>query len=100
MRCAWQAIALTKERLAVKETPRLWWTLGSLTADDAAYEKAWSLSNGRFSMAQRSIGRTAMKRGEVCRACVVRVSCVRYLKLCLCLYVQPIVGCCSVGILR
>lgn len=59
-----EAIELVKEQLKVRETPRLYCSLGDLTQDLSFYEKSWELSRHRFARAQRSLGNTYFKKSQ------------------------------------
>ncbi|OII71933.1 TPR domain-containing protein [Cryptosporidium ubiquitum] len=59
-----EAIELVKEQLKVRETPRLYCSLGDLTQDLSFYEKSWELSHHRFARAQRSLGNAYFKKSQ------------------------------------
>ncbi|XP_043689316.1 tetratricopeptide repeat protein 27 homolog [Telopea speciosissima] len=59
------AVELIKARLSeTPDVPRLWCSLGDVTINDACYEKALEVSNGRFARAKRSLARSAYNRGD------------------------------------
>ncbi|XP_042498787.1 tetratricopeptide repeat protein 27 homolog [Macadamia integrifolia] len=59
------AVELIKARLSeTPDVPRLWCSLGDVTVNDACYEKALEVSNGRFARAKRSLARSAYNRGD------------------------------------
>ncbi|KAJ4979391.1 hypothetical protein NE237_010171 [Protea cynaroides] len=59
------AVELIKARLfETPDVPRLWCSLGDVTNNDACYEKALEVSNGRFARAKRSLARSAYNRGD------------------------------------
>ncbi|KAH8581698.1 3x TPR domain-containing [Cryptosporidium sp. chipmunk genotype I] len=59
-----EAIELVKKQLKVRETPRLYCSLGDLTQDLSFYEKSWELSRNRFARAQRSLGNAYFKKSQ------------------------------------
>ncbi|TRY53061.1 Tetratricopeptide repeat [Cryptosporidium tyzzeri] len=59
-----EAIELVKKQLKVRETPRLYCSLGDLTQDLSFYEKSWELSRHRFARAQRSLGNAYFKKSQ------------------------------------
>ncbi|KAJ1615393.1 TPR domain-containing protein [Cryptosporidium canis] len=60
-----EAIELVQKQLKVRETPRLYCSLGDLTQDLSYYEKSWELSRNRFARAQRSLGNAYFKKGQL-----------------------------------
>ena len=50
------------------DAPRLFCILGDLEKSTAAYERAWAISNQRYSRAQRSLGRYYSSSGELDKA--------------------------------
>ena len=56
---------LVRERLAISETPRMWAALGDLTKDPSSYEKAITLSKGRFSDAYLALGEHYFEKREL-----------------------------------
>lgn len=50
------------------DAPRLFCILGDLEKSTAAYERAWEVSNQRYSRAQRSLGKHYSSRGELDKA--------------------------------
>lgn len=50
------------------DAPRLFCILGDLEKSIAAYERAWEVSNQRYSRAQRSLGKHYSSRGELDKA--------------------------------
>lgn len=66
------AIELIKTRLSVMSNdPRLWCSLGDVTNNDACYEKALEVSNGRSARAKRSLARSAYNRGDYGKSMVL-----------------------------
>ncbi|KAL3916163.1 MAG: hypothetical protein SGILL_005303, partial [Bacillariaceae sp.] len=63
-----RAEEIVRERLEISPTPRMWMALGDLTEDPAHYQKAISLSNGRFSQAYISLGKYHFDKGELSKA--------------------------------
>lgn len=60
---------IVRERLAIRETPRMWSALGDLTKDPSCYEKALELSLGRFSDAYVALGEHYFAEGKLEEAC-------------------------------
>jgi hypothetical protein len=60
-----KAEEIVRKQLELKETPLLWCVLGDLTNDDECYRKSWELSEHHFARAERSLGRSCTKRGDV-----------------------------------
>ena len=56
---------LTRQLLAVKETPKLYCILGDITEDIQYYGRAWELSNQTCSRAMRSLGHRYVKVGNL-----------------------------------
>lgn len=52
---------LASEMARCPDSPKLWCLLGDLKGDAAHYETAWRLSGGRYSRAQRSLGKLRFK---------------------------------------
>lgn len=46
------------------DAPRLWCLLGDLDNEPNYYERAWEISNGRFSRAQRSLGEYYIRQNK------------------------------------
>lgn len=66
-------VAGAEERIAVEmermpENPKLWCIKGDLHDDVGCFEKAWELSKGKFSRAQRSIGKYYFKKQDWTKA--------------------------------
>ncbi|KAH8740281.1 hypothetical protein FG386_001556 [Cryptosporidium ryanae] len=59
-----EAIELVEKQLKIRETPRLYCSLGDLTQNIEYYEKSWNLSRFRFARAQRSLGNYYFKKNE------------------------------------
>ncbi|KAK6591074.1 3x TPR domain-containing [Cryptosporidium xiaoi] len=59
-----EAIELVEKQLRIRETPRLYCSLGDLTQNIEYYEKSWNLSRHRFARAQRSLGNYYFKKNE------------------------------------
>jgi len=60
-----EAESLIRKCLETQPTSRLWCTLGDITGKEEYYEKAWALSQGRFSRAKRQLGKLAMQNQKV-----------------------------------
>jgi len=60
-----KAEEIVRERLTIKETPRMWTALGDITSEPEYYEKAIELSRGRFSQAYISLGKYFFDKGEL-----------------------------------
>ena len=56
---------MIRERLAVNETPNLLCYLGDVTNDPEHYVKAWEVSKGKSSKAQRNLGYYYLRKCEV-----------------------------------
>ena len=56
---------IVRERLSINETPRMWAALGDLTKDPTHYEKAITLSKGRFSDAYLALGEYYFEKQEL-----------------------------------
>ena len=56
---------IVRECLAVKETPRMLEALGDLTGDPTHFEKAITVSNGRYSSAYIALGAFYFDRGDL-----------------------------------
>lgn len=56
---------VVRERLAIAETPRMFVALGDISSDIACYDKAISISNGRFCQAHVSRAENLFKRGKL-----------------------------------
>ena len=52
------------------DAPRLFCILGDLERSTAAYERAWEISNQRYSRAQRSLGKYFSANGELDKAAI------------------------------
>ncbi|XP_030471639.2 uncharacterized protein LOC115689654 [Syzygium oleosum] len=66
------AVELIKTRLSVMSNdPRLWCSLGDVTNNDACYEKALEVSNGRSARAKRSLARSAYNKGDFGKSMVL-----------------------------
>ncbi|KAJ3155657.1 hypothetical protein HDU89_006631 [Geranomyces variabilis] len=64
-----KAEAIIQERLKVTpRSPKLHCLLGDIRADPSYYELAWSLSEGRYARAMRSLGAHYFKLGEWAKA--------------------------------
>ena len=50
------------------DSPRLFCILGDLEGSPSAYERAWSISTGRFARAQRSLGKYYSSKNETAKA--------------------------------
>lgn len=61
----WQAEKLIRNQIALKETPTLWCYLGDVTHNPEDYLRAWELSKGHSSRAQRSLGYLCIRNHEV-----------------------------------
>ena len=59
-----RAELVVRERLKYGETPYMLTALGDITADEQHYERAWSLSNGRYARAKRTLGKIAFDKGR------------------------------------
>ncbi|KAG9244006.1 hypothetical protein BJ878DRAFT_508160 [Calycina marina] len=46
-------------------SPRLWCIIGDLDQDPTCWERAWEISNNRFSRAQRTLGEYYTKKGDL-----------------------------------
>jgi len=56
---------IVRERLAIRETPRMWSALGDLTEDPQHYRRAIELSKGRYSDAFVALGAYYFQKGEL-----------------------------------
>lgn len=56
------------ERTPPPNAARLWCILGDIEDEPAHYERAWTLSNARFSRAQRSLGEHYIQKKDFARA--------------------------------
>lgn len=63
-----RAEEIVRERLSIVETPRMWVALGDITNDNSHYEKAITLSNGRFCQAFVSLGESLFRTGDLHQA--------------------------------
>ncbi|KAI8922197.1 hypothetical protein DFJ77DRAFT_495459, partial [Powellomyces hirtus] len=64
-----KAEAVILDRLKVTpRSPKLHCLLGDIRADPACYELAWTISDGRYARAMRSLGAHHFKRGEWVKA--------------------------------
>ena len=68
-----KAREMALERLRVAETPRLLCTLGDITGEESYYLRAWEVSSGRCSRAQRTLARRAFEKQQF-SACVAHFS--------------------------
>ena len=57
-----RAREMALERLRVAETPRLLCTLGDITGEESYYLRAWEVSSGHCSRAQRTLARRAFEQ--------------------------------------
>eukprot|EP00934_Nitzschia_sp_Nitz4_P002276 Nitzschia sp. Nitz4//scaffold19_size178191//150805//153585//NITZ4_002008-RA/size178191-processed-gene-0.32-mRNA-1//1//CDS//3329540774//2276//frame0 len=60
-----RAEEIVRERLQVSETPRMWTALGDISGEPEHFEKAITLSRGRFSQAYISLGKYYFDKGEL-----------------------------------
>lgn len=77
-----RAELVVRERLQFGETPYMLTSLADLTGDVQYYERAWTLSNGRYARAKRTLGRITFDKG-------LYEECVSHLEAAL--LVQPLV---------
>lgn len=63
-----KAIDITKTRLEKKPTPELWCILGELEKNDEHFVTGWNLGNKKFAMAQRLLGKSLLRKGELEKA--------------------------------
>ena len=76
-----KAEALVRERLAIRETPRLYAALGDITKDPTRFEKAWELSDRKYATAKSALGRYWFDNGDLSAA---------FDHLCDCVEIKPL----------
>ncbi|KFD51715.1 hypothetical protein M514_07411, partial [Trichuris suis] len=59
-----KAESVIRELLSEEETPEMYCYLGEITDDALYFVKSWSLSNERYSRAQRSLGSLLLRQGK------------------------------------
>jgi tetratricopeptide (TPR) repeat protein len=64
----YKAEIIVREQLKISETPYMLTTLGDLTTNEDCYERAWTLSRGRFARAKRTLGKICYDRGDFATA--------------------------------
>jgi len=60
-----KAEALVRERLLIRETPRMHAALGDITKDPTHFERAWELSEGKYATAKSALGRYWFDHGDL-----------------------------------
>ena len=63
-----KAEEVIRRELKVKETPRMWASLGDITSDAECYEKSWALSGGKYARAKAALGKLSFDKGDL-RGC-------------------------------
>ena len=64
-----RAELVVREQLKIAETPYMLTALADLTGDESYYERAWTLSEGRYARAKRTLAKISFDRNDFKGCC-------------------------------